>query len=178
MTTHATIDLETLSTKPDAVLLTIGAIKFDPFTNDPPYSDFYYRANVDEQTAMGRHVEEGTLEWWSRQPDEIVKEALSDDNRHPVTKILKELNKYLVGVDRIWCQGPVFDIAILENLYRQLDMHWNWAFYNIRDSRTLFSLMPRDPRKDIEFAAHNALEDCRIQSICVQKTLRHLGITQ
>lgn len=178
MTTHATIDLETLSTKPDAVLLTIGAIKFDPFTNDPPYSDFYYRANVDEQTAMGRHVEEGTLEWWSRQPNEIVTEALSDDNRHPVTKILKELNKYLVGVDRIWCQGPVFDIAILENLYRQLDMHWNWAFYNIRDSRTLFSLMPRDPRKDIEFAAHNALEDCRIQSICVQKTLRHLGITQ
>ena len=178
MTTHATIDLETLSTKPDAVLLTIGAIKFDPFTSDPPYSEFYYRANVDEQTAIGRHVEEGTLEWWSRQPDEIVKEALSDENRHPVREILKELNKYLVGVDRIWCQGPVFDIAILENLYRQLDMHWNWAFYNIRDSRTLFSLMPRDPRKDIEFAAHNALEDCRIQSICVQKTLKHLGITQ
>ena len=34
MTTHATIDLETLSTKPDAVLLTIGAIKFDPFISD------------------------------------------------------------------------------------------------------------------------------------------------
>ena len=48
MTTHATIDLETLSTKPDAVVLTIGAIKFDPFTNDPPYSDFYYRFNVDK----------------------------------------------------------------------------------------------------------------------------------
>ena len=112
MTTHATIDLETLSTKPDAVLLTIGAIKFDPFTTDPPYSEFYYRANVDEQTAMGRHVEEGTLEWWARQPDEIVTEALSDDDRHSVTKILKELNKYLVGVDKIWCQGPVFDIAI------------------------------------------------------------------
>ena len=178
MTTHATIDLETLSTKPDAVLLTIGAIKFDPFTTDPPYSEFYYRANVDEQTAMGRHVEEGTLEWWARQPDEIVTEALSDDDRHSVTKILKELNKYLVGVDKIWCQGPVFDIAILENLYRQLGLHWNWAFYNIRDSRTLFSLMPRDPRKDISFSAHNALEDCRIQSICVQKSLRNLGVTQ
>ena len=178
MTTHATIDLETLSTKPDAVLLTIGAIKFDPFTTDPPYSEFYYRANVDEQTAMGRHVEEGTLEWWARQPDEIVTEALSDDDRHSVTKILKELNKYLVGVDKIWCQGPVFDIAILENLYRQLGLHYNWAFYNIRDSRTLFSLMPRDPRKGIAFAAHNALEDCRIQSICVQKSLRNLGVTQ
>ena len=178
MPTHATIDLETLSTKPDAVLLTIGAIKFDPFTTDPPYNEFYYRANVDEQTAIGRHIEEGTLQWWSRQAPEIVEEALSDDNRHPVKEILTKLNKYLVGVDKIWCQGPVFDIAILENLYRQLGLHWNWAFYNIRDSRTLFSLMPRDPRKDISFSAHNALEDCRIQSICVQKSLRNLGVTQ
>ena len=178
MTTHATIDLETLSTKPDAVVLTIGAVKFDPFTNDPPYSDFYYRFNVDAQTKIGRHVEEGTLEWWSRQSTEIVEEALSDENRHDPKHILKELNKYLVGVDKIWCQGPCFDIVILENLYRQLGLHWNWAFYNIRDSRTLFSLMPRDPRKDIEFSAHNALEDCRVQSICVQKTLKHLGITQ
>ena len=101
MPTHATIDLETLSTKPDAVLLTIGAIKFDPFTNDPPYNEFYYRANVDEQTAMGRHIEEGTLDWWSRQAPEIVEEALSDDNRHPVKEILTKLNKYLVGVDKI-----------------------------------------------------------------------------
>ena len=178
MPTHATIDLETLSTKPEAVLLTIGAIKFDPFTNDPPYKEFYYRANVDEQTAMGRHVEDGTLQWWSRQAPEIVEEALSDENRHSVKDILTKLNKCLVGVDKIWCQGPVFDIAILENLYRQLGLHYNWAFYNIRDSRTLFSLMPRDPRKDISFAAHNALEDCRIQSICVQKSLRNLGITQ
>ena len=31
------------------------------------YSDFYYRFNVDAQTKIGRHVEEGTLEWWFRQ---------------------------------------------------------------------------------------------------------------
>jgi len=37
--------------------------------------------------------------------------------------------------------------------------------------------MPRDPRKDIDFSAHNALEDCRVQSICVQKTMKHLGVT-
>ena len=49
MTTHATIDLETLSTKPDAVLLTIGAIKFDPFTSDPPYANF-----TTEQTLMNK----------------------------------------------------------------------------------------------------------------------------
>ena len=30
MATHGMIDLETLSTKPDATVLTVGAIKFDP----------------------------------------------------------------------------------------------------------------------------------------------------
>ena len=29
---HAMIDLETLSTNPDAVILTVGGVKFDPYT--------------------------------------------------------------------------------------------------------------------------------------------------
>ena len=32
MATHGMIDLETLSTRPDATVLTVGAIKFDPYT--------------------------------------------------------------------------------------------------------------------------------------------------
>ena len=31
MTTHAMIDIETLGTKPDAVVLTIGGVKFNPY---------------------------------------------------------------------------------------------------------------------------------------------------
>ena len=30
---HAMIDLETLSTNPDAVILTVGGVKFDPHTS-------------------------------------------------------------------------------------------------------------------------------------------------
>ena len=41
MATHAMIDLETLGTKPDCVILTLGAIKFDPFTNEEPQSGLY-----------------------------------------------------------------------------------------------------------------------------------------
>ena len=33
---HAMIDLETLSTNPDAVILTIGGVKFDPHTSVIP----------------------------------------------------------------------------------------------------------------------------------------------
>ena len=35
MTTHAMIDLETLSTNPDATILTVGGVKFDVYNALP-----------------------------------------------------------------------------------------------------------------------------------------------
>jgi positive regulator of sigma E activity len=37
--------------------------------------------------------------------------------------------------------------------------------------------MPSDPRKELKFDAHNALEDCKAQAICVQQSLQKLGLT-
>ena len=178
MTIQATIDIETLAIGPDACVLTIGAIKFDPFTKVAPHTDFYVRLDADEQLDKGRTVREDTLKWWNTQPQEIQDEAFNPVGRLSVEDTLMKLNKYLVGVDKIWCQGPVFDIGILENMYRQYEKHYNWAFWNIRDSRTLFGLMPEDPRKKFKFAAHNALEDCRVQSICIQEVYSELQLTR
>ena len=48
------LDIETLATSPDAVVLTFGAIKFDPFNTSTPMSDgIYFRLDVDEQIALG-----------------------------------------------------------------------------------------------------------------------------
>ena len=82
----------------------------------------------------------------------------------------------LVGVDVIWAQGYGFDITILETLLKSKGHNKPWNFWNLRDSRTLFQLMPKDPRKEMNFAAHNALEDCRAQAQCVQYCYRELGI--
>ena len=71
MTTHATIDIETLDITPDAVVLTIGGVKFDPFTKEAPYSDLYIRMDADQQMEAGRTVSEDTLKWWNTQPQEI-----------------------------------------------------------------------------------------------------------
>lgn len=177
MTTHAMIDLETLGTSPDCVVLTIGGVKFDPNNVSNPHSEFYYRFDVDEQSANNRKIDDKTLEWWATQPADIRDEALGDENRTSVIEILQHLNKWCVGVESIWCQGPVFDIAILEHLFKQYNHHIPWPFWKIRDSRTLFSIMPKDPRKEINFAAHNALEDCKVQALCVQQTLQQLELT-
>ena len=58
---HAMIDLETLSTNPDAVILTVGGVKFDANTTMAPYDELYFRVDVDAQTARGRHVMQDTL---------------------------------------------------------------------------------------------------------------------
>ena len=172
---HAMIDLETLSTNPNAVILTVGGVKFDPTTQMKPYSEMYFRVDVDSQTKIGRDVMQDTVNWWSKQPKQISDEAFSDDNRTSLDEMIKSINKFSVGVDVFWCQGPLFDYAILQDIYKQLGNPVPWQYWQIRDSRTLFSLVPRDlneKRQDL----HNALEDCRFQAKKVQKVYRQLGL--
>jgi hypothetical protein len=170
------LDIETLSTRPDAVVLTIGAIKFSPFSDDIDMdTGFYTRIDVNEQIAMGRHVSEDTIQWWGKLPEEVREDALGEEGRDSLSKALAGLNKFLVGSDNIWVQGPVFDIATLENLYRQMLMPPPWHFWNIRDSRTLFGVHG-DPRVKNHQHAHNAMVDCYIQGKAIQKVYRDNNI--
>ena len=176
MAIHGMIDLETLDTRPEAVVLTVGAIKFNPFTREDPHSEMYYRLDADTQAMAGRTVDDRTVEWWGKQPQEVWQEALGDDNRTYVADFIRDLQKWLVGVEVVWAQGYGFDMTILENLLRMFGHNVPWNFWNIRDSRTLFQLMPQDPRKAMNFTAHNALEDCRAQAQCVQTCYEYLQI--
>jgi len=63
------LDLETLSTVPNSVILTFGAVKFSPWDGDVDQGQgLYYRLDVDEQLQLNRHVYQGTVDWWSTQP--------------------------------------------------------------------------------------------------------------
>jgi len=174
MTTHAMIDLETLSTNPDAVILTVGGVKFNPYNQEEPAQPMYFRVDVDSQTAMGRNVQPGTLDWWASQPKEIAEEALGEDNRLSLEDTCKTINKFSAGVDVFWCQGPLFDYAILQNFYTQLGKPVPWDYWQIRDSRTLFSLVPKQTEN--RTGLHNALEDCYFQAKKVQRIYQQLGI--
>ena len=85
MTTHAMIDIETLATTPEAVVLSVGGVKFDPYTNQEPHSFLDFKLDIDEQTALSRDIDEGTVEWWAKQPQDIQDIAFSDEGRTPVS---------------------------------------------------------------------------------------------
>ena len=90
---------------------------------------------MDEQSELGRHVDDGTMEWWGRQKKEIQDEAFGDHERTSVMDAIKQLNKFSVGVDEFWCQGPLFDYAILQHLYKQMETSVSWNYWQIRDSQ-------------------------------------------
>ena len=83
------IDLETLSTRPNATILTIGGVKFDPYKNTEPSQGMYYRVDVDSQTEMGRDVMDETIEWWGKQAQDVREEALGDHDRIDLKYLIK-----------------------------------------------------------------------------------------
>jgi hypothetical protein len=171
------LDLETLSTRPDATVLTFGACKFNPYRQEDIDKGIYFRINVDEQITLGRDVDDSTVEWWGKQAEDVREEALGDGDRITLEQFTKELNRFIVGAKNIWAQGPVFDIVILENLYRQLGLPCPWQFWQIRDSRTLLSTHG-DPREKNKVGLHNALEDAVSQAQAVQHVFNACGITE
>ena len=171
------LDIETLATSPDSVILTFGAVKFDPFDPKKPIDQaIYMRLDVDEQIALNRKIDDGTVEWWAKQSEEVREEALGTANRENLETFTKSLNKFVAGVDRIWAQGPVFDIVILENLYRQLGKPAPWPYYVIRDSRTLLKALGDD--RESTKLLHNALADCVSQAEAVQSAVKRYKLVE
>lgn len=171
------IDIETLDTVPSATVLSVGAVKFDPYNmNAEPYKQTLWLPSLEQQLELGRTTSDSTLEWWAKQDAEILERALEENGRVDLTHFFKDLNRYLVGADKIWCQGPQFDMVILEDMYRQADHHYNWAFWQVCDSRTVFNMMPVDPRKAIQEDAHDAAADAYYQALALQISFNHFGV--
>jgi len=178
MTTHATIDLETLDVIPSATILSLGAVKFDPFSDSEPHSELYLKISIDDQDVLNRTTSDSTIAWWSRQDPKIMEETFDQTNAVSVEEALRQLNKWIVGVDEIWGQGHGFDMTMLEDLYRSIGKPVPWNFWQVSDSRTITKRMPRDPRKDMQTDLHNALADAYYQAKSIQIIFKHHGWTK
>lgn len=173
MSKHLMVDLETMAVSPNAVVLTLGAVHFNPYGDG--YSDkLYMRISIDDQDTLNREVDPNTLDWWAKQDAKIMEEAFSPDDRVPLAEAIDRFHKFAWGCDAFWSHGSVFDIVILENIYRQLGKPVPWQFWQIRDTRTLFDLGwdPDMPKGGL----HDALQDAIRQAAGVQNIYSKLKI--
>lgn len=166
-------DLETLDTKPSAVILSLGAVKFDPRQQgiDPNAERLSIRIDIDTQSLMGRTISESTLEWWGKQSKEAQDAAFSEEGRVPLAETVEQFHKFVWNSERIWSQGS-FDVNIMEHLYTSLNKPYAWQYWQVRDSRTLFDFV--DGKLD-RTKHHDAVEDAIAQAEAVQRALRKIG---
>ena len=167
------IDLEGLATGPDTTILTIAAQAFDPFGSG--YYDQHYYARVTLESQENRSIDDGTIAWWATQPEHAREEAFGEQDRIPLDQALDELARLIWHSKLIWAQGPTYDMNILEHAYKSYGKALPWKYYQVRDSRTVFSLWPEQP---IPPTSHHALEDCRRQIGMLQTTLQHLNVKE
>ena len=167
------IDLEGLATGPDTTILTIAAQAFDPFGSG--YYDRHYYARVTLESQENRAIDDGTIAWWSTQPAHAREEAFGEQDRIPLDQALDELGRLIWHSRLIWAQGPTYDCNILEHAYKSYHKPLPWKYYQVRDSRTVFSLWPELP---IPPTSHHALEDCRRQIGMLQDTLKYLNVKE
>jgi hypothetical protein len=172
---HATIDLETLDVRPTATVLTLGGVKFDPRNDSEPYDELYFKISVDDQDRYGRTANDSTIEWWSQQADNIREEAFDQDDAITVEEACARIARWSVGVDTFWGQGYGFDFTMMENLFYNIERPVPWQFWQVLDSRTLFKMINKDPRKGMQTDLHNALADAYFQAKAIQIAYKELG---
>lgn len=177
------IDIETLSTSPDAVILSIGLQKFDDVTMDyNPQDGTTLYPSVDEQIANLRDISMATLAFWAGVEHKPTDVFVDEYQRGPCESIARWLYDHIAALPEtaeLWANGDLFDFGILQNFWQHYkdkqrfsaaDNVAPWRYNQPRDLRTLRSETMRrgfDPstfaRAEIVGAPHSALYDCRYQ---------------
>ncbi len=184
-------DLETMSTRKNAAIVSIGAIKFDRHgdirqhfgASGPQSADdilavlgqnaFYQRVEIASCKAAGLHFDQGTIDWWMKKvPAEIRHEALAGQPRLSLSDMLDSLTLWIGNCQHPWANGDDFDCAIIEEAGSALGRRPPWAFWNTRDTRTLWDITGLDMRKLRGKNHHHALFDCYDQIVGVQESFR------
>lgn len=166
------LDIECLGVAPDALILNIAAIGFDPCSDQLfPQHAVYHRIDPDSQA--GRSIDPATVAWWAQQCDEAKQEAFGEDDRVPLPQALENLSALLWKGTRIWANGVTYDMTILEHAFKEHGMPLPWKYYNVMDARTVFRLCPEEQRAKNN---HHALQDCINQADLIQRCFYRLNI--
>ncbi|MFA8116424.1 exonuclease [Escherichia coli] len=135
---HLMIDLETMGKNPDAPIISIGAIFFDPQTGDmgPEFSK-----TIDLDTAGGV-IDRDVIKWWLKQSREAQSAIMTDEI--PLDDALLQLREFIAENSgeffvQVWGNGANFDNVILRRSYERQGIPCPWRYCNDRDVRTIVS---------------------------------------
>lgn len=182
----ASMDIETLSTKTNAVTLSIGICFFDD-EKEQPFEEIVESGieiffNSEDQIDKNRHVMPSTIKWWTEQGEEAQRVLDASDTITP-REFYGVLSQHMQaqGMHENWVykhcrwftRGPQFDIAICDSLFDDYNVTPPWKYYNVRDIRTWLECngLPDNTKlvKPPGMVAHNALHDAAFDAWMMQQ---------
>lgn len=183
MSLEVMLDLETLSIKHNAAMISIGAVKFDPYGTigqlgdpaNPEYKPFYMTIDMHDVVNVHKfHVDGQTVKWWlSDQVTNEARAALQQDAQPLEVTLQKFWEWYGPESLPTWGNGANFDNAILRNAFEELAGIAPFRFYHDRCFRTMKAMFPHVPYVKPTLA-HHALSDAEAQAIHLQKLCNFL----
>lgn len=189
------VDLETLGTRQDAIVLEISAVEFNCHTGEIG-EVFDAKLDIDEQVQYRRSLNGETLQWWFKQDEEARKNIFDEDVDIIRFNIPWELAEFSNFVERcnnkcnsdsdrrvvkLWGNGSLFDLGILQNMYETClpNMKLPWKFWAVNDVRTIVDLNP-DVKRNCKFdgTPHCAVDDCKHEIKYLVETLKTIKVVR
>lgn len=183
-TINIMLDLETLSTAPNAAVFSLAAVQFDPMTLDTPdtvrqLESFMVNFTFESVLEKGMRVDGSTLTFWWDQPAEYREFYLA--GRMHVERGMEMLwdwfAKLLMEVKGeskfvMWAMGTDFEGRIFDNLTKSCYRQVPWKYTNKMDVRSICKFAGVDRKKEIPelpYHNHHPLVDCWRQVLLVQE---------
>lgn len=175
MKPHCMVDLETLGTRSNSVIIAIGAVTFNA---KEILEKFYTNVSVDSGLKHGLNVDQGAIKFWLTDADDRARRRLYDPPPRGLRDALSYFTTFYLntGSDWLWSHGANFDEPVLRASYNAVYGEFvPWAFRNVRDTRTLYALAGGKLSVERGDDKHDALADAVYQAKCVQKAYEILG---
>lgn len=161
------LDLETLSTRSDACIISIGVARFD---------DKHVIATdgwaLDLKKATG-HIDPGTVAWWMEQSEPA--RQFSFMGRVDPHVAAQNFTDFCRGADELWANDPDFDVTIIKNWWDSLRPKVGIFPMKYNASRSYRTIMAEAKACGVVvdkawlngFVAHNPVEDAATQARAV-----------
>jgi hypothetical protein len=160
------LDLETMGVEPNAVICSIGAVKFDldPAAKDNPILDTFY-CTVDAASCKkaGLTFSQSTIDWWKTQDQKTLKQLT--EGCLSLAEALQQFSAWFGSKSLpTWGCGAGFDNVIMNSAYTAIGRKRPWTPWDDRCYRTVKNLIQiKVPTRAGTY--HNSLDDAKFQTM-------------
>lgn len=179
------LDLETLSLDPRAVIIQIGAVVFDrdkintykELKTSCPTFDM--TIDWQGQSSFGRIMDDETVKWWNRQNPKVIERMMNNPDVSYLSGVLmfeawlrSNVDQY--GIDECWVKGNR-DGVWIETAFQSVAFEFPIGYRGIKCIRSVASSLDVPCPVVPEATHHNALSDALVQAMHVQQCHKRIA---